>query len=1038
MTYSFLDFELDTAQQELRRAGVAVPLAPKPFSVLEYLIQNNSRLVPKSELLDKFWPANVSEAALQTTIRAIRKSLGDQVGAAAIKTYHGRGFRFVAPLAKTSGEEHQIGPTDPICLRELRLVTVISLQIRAHDGPDDLLEAFLSRTRDRVAVVDGRLQRMMIDGFTAVFGLGEHADDGARRAVSCVWDLISSKEAAALGGAISAGVDTGSVMMPGESQTEFWTLPGEIERRAVQLAHNAPTGSIVLGDSAYRQLDDDLLCEEGPGGHVLLAAPEERAGTRPAKPTPGSLFVGRERELAFLSASAEAAFSGTGQVAIFSGPAGIGKSRLMREFLAQIDRQQARTSVVQCLPRMTNTLLALVRRTLLGVGGHPPGEAFADEIDEALYVRLTDPAAPPSPKLETLSEHVIRKRSRSLFIDLVRASCQSEPMVLVVEDAHWMDPSSRSYFEKLIEAIDGAPLLLLLTTRPTEQAPVADAVLNLPPLGQRDCMTLLGSLAEARQLDDEAMKMLVERSAGNPFFLEELAFASMSGRDTATDVPGSVQAVIETRIAGLASDVRPLLYAIAVIGPPAPTHLISALLNLNPSAVEISLNQLTSAGFLTVDEDGATFRHMLLHETAYAMISPDDRARLHGEVALLLEADQKTPLPETLAWHWQEAGEKDRAIDYWTKASNAALYRAAGRAAIVFAKKGLDLIEPTRPDSAKQEQNLQLSLAAALMTRLGYGADEVGQAYYRAHDLSAETGSMKARLRSLLGLWVHTWVAGRLPESLSHGRALLKLAEKVDDPALRLQGHGGIGSVLFHSGDLDAARQHLEAGVALVGASPPDTVTVQNAEVTCVAYCAWVAALQGRRKAMREHVAHCAALSERIANPFSVAIYQSLCSDVLMCAGDVDACAGLAEKAIAISKAQRYPFWLGTGLVLYGWALSQGGQVSRALELVEEGMAVFASTGARVQRANWFGVHAEVLLFADRLPHCAEAVANALDCAEATGDSWYLPRVHAVASRLQERLGDTRAAEFHATELQRTAQERRLTSSFLKLTDGVL
>ena len=772
-------------------------------------------------------------------------------------------------------------------------------------------------------------------------------------------------------------------------------------------------------------------------GHHLLAAPEERTGTRAARPTPGALFVGRERELAFLSASTEAAFDGAGQVAVLSGPAGIGKSRLVREFLARINRKRARTHVVHCLPRTTNTPLALVRQTLLAVGANQSGGAFADSIDRALYLRLTDPAPPPLPELETLSEHMIRKRSRSIFVELVMVACRSEPMVLVVEDAHWMDPGSRSYLDKLIKGIDGLPLLLLLTTRPTEQAPVTDAVLNLPPLGQRDCMMLLGSLAETRKLDGAAMETLVERSADNPFFLEELAYASKSGNDPATDVPGSVQAVIESRIAGLAPQVRALLYAIAVIGTPAPTPLFSALLKLDPGAVESRLKQLTTAGFLTVDEDGATFRHMLLHETAYAMLSPDDRANLHGEVALLLEAEHELPLPEILAWHWQEAGEKDRAIGYWTKASNAALYRAAGRAAISFAQKGLDLIEPTRPDSARQEQNLQLSLAAALMTRLGYGADEVGQAYYRAHDLSAQTGSMKARLRSLLGLWVHTWVAGRLPESLSHGRALLELAEKVDDPALRLQGHGGIGSVLLHSGGLDGARQHLEAGVALVGDAPPDTVSVQNAEVTCVAYSAWVAALQGRTSAMHEHVAHCAALSERIANPFSVAIYQSLCSDVLMCAGDVDGCASLAEKAIEVSKAQRYPFWLGTGLVLYGWALSQGGPTARALELVEEGMAVFASTGARVQRANWFGVHAEVLLIAERLPESAEAVANAIDYAEATGDSWYLPRVHAVASRLQERLGDERAAGFRAAELQRMAHERRLAASFLTLADSV-
>ncbi len=1031
MIYRFLDHELDTDQHELRCAGAPVPLSPKPFSVLEYLIRNCDRMVPKSELLDAFWSANVSEAALQTTIRAIRKSLGKDAGTAAIKTYHGQGFRFVAPLAALSEAGAKTATAEPISLRELRLVTVVSMQISAKDAPAATLEALLSLARDRIEAVGGRLQRMMIDGFTAVFGIGAHADDGARRAVFCAWDLMSSSEMTALEDAVCIGIDTGPVSMPHQPETATWSLPEEIERRAVQLAHSARTGSIVLGDSAMSQLRGEVVCTQAAEGHILVAAPEERAGTRSAPPVRGAPFVGRDRELAFLSASADAASAGTGQVAMLSGPAGIGKSRLVREFLAWADRQRMQQTTVRCLPRMSNTPLALVRQTLLAIGAPEHEDTLTDEVDRALYLRLTNPAAPTSPALETLSEHVIRHRSRTLFCDLVRRSCQTQPMVLAVEDVHWMDPGSRACFAKLIDAIDGLGVLLLLTSRPTEHAPLADAVLHLPPLGQRDCMTLLSSLATTRQLTDATKETLVERSAGNPFFLEELAFAALPGRDPATDLPGSIQAVIETRIGGLASDLRSVLYGVAVIGPPAPIPLISALLNLDASAVETSLKELTGLGFLTVEDDSAGFRHMLLHDTTYAMISPDDRARLHGRVAGLLEAGTTPPLPETLAWHWQEAGETDKAIGYWTQASNAALYRAAGHAAVVFARQGLDLIEPSRSDGAKQEQGLQLSLATALMTQLGYGAEEVGQAYSRAYDLSDETGSMKTRLRALLGLWVHTWVAGRLSDSLSHGHRLLALAEQVDDPALRLQGHGAIGSVLLHTGDLDAARPHLEAGIDLIEAAPPVTVTVQNAAVTCVAYCAWVASLQGRTDAMQEHVAHCAALSERIANPFSVAIYQSLCSDVLMCAGDVDGCAALAERAIAISKAHRYPFWLGTGLVLQGWALAQDRQTTRALERVEEGLSVFASTGARVQRANWFGIRAEVMLIADRLQEGAMAVSDALHCANSTGDSWYLPRVHAVASRLQTRLGDETAADFHAAALQRMTKARRLASAFV-------
>lgn len=1038
MIYRFLDHELDTDQHELRCAGKPVRLSPKPFAVLEYLVQNSGRMVPKSELLDTFWPSNVSEAALQTTIRAIRKSLGKGAGTAAIKTHHGHGFRFVAPLAvaeETSGA--QTRTIEPVRLCELRLVTVVFMHIRAEPAPTKELEALLSQARDRIHAVDGRLQRVMIDGLIAVFGLGNHADDGARRAVTCAWDLLSSPEVAAVDGAVSFGIDCGQVPLPDEAETVAWTLPSAIERSAVQLAQPAHSGSIILGDEALSQLRDEVVCERTEDGHILVAPPIDRAGIGPPPPARMFPFVGRDRELAFLAASAAAATAGKGMAAILSGNAGIGKSRLVCEFLTRVDRERVSHAIVHCLPRMSNTPLAVVRQTLLAIGTHDAEDALDDEIDRALYRRIVDPSAPASPALDSLSEHVIRQRSRALAIDLIRAHCLAKPMVLAVEDAHWMDLGSRVFFARLIDVVDAFPLLLLLTSRPTEHAALTDAVLNLPPLGQRDCKTLLCGLAGARNMGDAALETLAERSAGNPFFLEELALALRAGRDPATELPVSVQAVIETRISSLAQELRTLLYAIAIIGPPAPLELISSLVVRDSSIVEISLAQLTDMGFLTAEEDGVQFRHMLMHDAAYAMISRNDRARLHGEVARLLEDGASHPLPETLALHWQEAGETDRAVAYWTKASNAALYRAAGRAAIVFANKGLDLIESGRSNSAQQEQGLQLSLATALMTRLGYGADEVGQAYYRALELSDETGSMKSRLRALLGLWVHTWVAGRLSESLSHGNALLALAEEVDDPALRLQGHGGIGSVLFHCGDLSSAQRHLEAGVALISETLPDKVSAQNAAVTCVAYCAWVASLQGRTDDMLEYVAYCTKLSERISNPFSVAIQQSLCSDVLQCAGDVDGCAGLAEKAVSVSRTHRYPFWLGTGLVMHGWALAREGKTARALEVVEEGISVFASTGARIQRANWFGIQAEVMLLSGRSEDGTKAVAKALECAHATGDSWYLPRVHAVASRLHSRLGNPRAAAAHANELRQMATSRRLASSFLTVHDSL-
>ncbi|GGE16358.1 adenylate cyclase [Primorskyibacter flagellatus] len=1029
MIHRFSGFEFDADRHELRQDGRAVPLPPKPFSVLGYLIERRDRMVPKAELLDAFWAAEVSEAALQTTIRVIRKALGKEVGAAAIKTYHGQGFRFVASLDALDAP----GPAatrDPVALSEQRLVSVLSIQIRAAPGQDQTVRATLDVARARIGADHGRLLHMMLDGFTAVFGLGEDGEDSARRAVACAWDVMASAPVAELGGAVVCGVETGAVVIGGTPEAEDWTPPGDIERQAADLARTGLSGTIVLGDTTRRILEGEVAVECTPAGHVLRAEPSGRAGIVARAPRGTGGFVGREAELAFLAAGASGARAGAGQAVLLSGSAGIGKSRLVREFLARTGAEGMAIATAQCLPRLASTPLAPVSDLCTALAQHAPDPQTLDPADRALLRRLLDPAAPPAEVLAGLSDHAIRDRSSALFTQVVGAACTADPLVIVVEDAHWIDPDSRAHLSDLIRDCDRLSLLVIVTTRPTGDTPLAERVLTLSPLGRDDCLRLLSSFPETARLSDPAAEALVRRAGGNPFFLEELALASPAGETPGQDLPDTVQAVMEARVATLEPAHRAVLYAIAVIGPPASQALVAGLLGLDPATLRTHIAHLVAAGFLTEGDTGVAFRHMLLHDTAYAMIAPPDRARLHGEVVRLLETgadpSRPEPLPETLALHAQEAGDTGRALDYWIRASNAAIYRAAGRAAIAFARQGLALIDPDRPESAAQEMRLQLSLAPALMAQSGYGAEEVGRAYRRAHHLSERTGSDKARMRALLGLWVHTWVAGRLGESLLHSRALLEIAERTQDNALRLQGHGGIGAVLTHMSDLDGARRHLDAGLALIGTNPPDTITLQNAAVNCAAYAAWVAALRGDTPAMRANIARSEDLGTALANPFATAIHLSLCANILMSVGEVGPCRTFADRAVELSRSQRYPFWLGTGLVLQGWAEGRAGDPIRGLELIDEGIGIFDATGSGIQTANWLGIRAETCLAAGEIDAGLEAAMHGLRKAESYGDSWFVPRIHAIAAALCAKAGRDAEAVDHARKARHLAQKTGL------------
>ena len=1039
MALRFGRFELDAECHELRYDGTAVTIAPKPLSILVYLAERHDRMVPKTELLDAFWSASASEASLQKAISQIRRAVGCRGDAPVIKTYHGRGFRFVAPIADGPESANRAADTES-SLREVRIVTVLSVHIAwgvdeaaDHDRGYREVEAFLETARSRVEADSAELLRIMVDGFAAVFGFGPLSEDSARRAVGCAFDLKdgdAARNLSASGLSLTFGIDTGSVALPGDKGPEAqWSMPATLERDATALARSAAPGDVVIGAASREQLREELELRPLDHGYQVLAPPDQRAGI-PARPlrkkTP---LVGRSAELAFLRAHLADAEEGNGNAVILSGPAGIGKSRLVEEFLASLDAG-VRHETLRCLPRLTDTPLAPIRQMCAGLFPAPPDGTIEDDVDAALFARLHDDNAPVEAALASLSVHAMHKRSSALVARMLDVLARDRGVVLVFEDIHWVDPVSRSYLASLVRTVDRSRLLLVLTTRPTDSAPIADALLRVSPLGRGDSLKLLEEIAEEGTIRPDDADALLSRAAGNPFFIEELALSARLGGDPASALPRTVQAVIEGRIAALAPRHRAVLFATAIVGPPADPEMIADLLESAVDSVRPDLDQLTVLGLLQKDLDRISFRHMLLHDTAYAMIDVTDRRRMHAKVAAALEGDADAR-PEIIAWHLQEAGETSRAVDFWAKAANTALYRSVPPAAISFATRGLALIGSLADSDAKQELGLQLALASALMMQRGYGADEVGQAYRRAHQLAAGTRSFKARVRSLLGLWVYSWVAGQLDESLAHGRELLALADQAGDPELQLQGHGGIGSVLMHKGEIDAAARHLDSGLECLSLCDAETITIQNAAVTCAAYAAWVAAIQGRKDDMQAHLERSDRLRRAIDNPFASAIHFALTACAALCAGDTAMCTALARNAVELGRAQRYPFWLGSGLVVSGWARGRHGDFDGALHSINEGIAVFEATNARVQIANWYGLKAETLLAAGHTDAARGAVQHALAVAERTGDRWFVPRVHDVAARLHDRMGDGDGARRHRAKLASLVERNHLATPFV-------
>ena len=1048
MNYQFAGFELDTDRLELRQNGQELAIAPKAFSVLAYLVEHNDRMVTKAELLDAFWSANVSEAALQTTMSLVRKALRPKVKQGTIiKTYHGHGFRMVRPVTSTITEAkdgpEQLGSALKL-VRERRLVAVLCAQLttgRHRASPDqqsNAIEAFIETARSQIEKDQGRLIRMMIDGFTVSFGLDPHFEDGARRAAYCASRLVETMKGDATGFSASFGIETGLVSRESGGNGNGWTPPDEIERCASLLAQKAGNGEIYLNETTRTHLGEEVETDPVSDGYLLTSSPEPKSGI-PARPHKRpTRFVGRNGEIAFLSATLSNSSQGIGKAITLTGPAGIGKSRLVSEFLLSRQAAPIRKVKIQCLPRLHETSLAPIRQMCLKLFRNPADRFVEDRLETAMLNWILDDTIRPDPILESMSDKMRQQQSRDLVLRLLKDTCAKEPLILIFEDVHWIDKESHPYLDAMIRSADSTGLLLIVTTRHVNNPIMEDAVIQLPPFGHDESLSMLRQIPEAHDLSAADAETLVTRAAGNPFFLEELALAVGLGTDANTNLPDTVQAVIEVRIDELEIRLRTLLYVIAVAGPPSAISLIAHLVGQPAEKVEPDLARLVRQGFLVVDLAGYSFRHMLLNDTAYAMVAPNDRKGLHKNTADFLQSalqqgTGRKERPETLAWHFQEAGEVEQAIAYWAKASQAAIYRADRRDAIGFSQNGLSLLAPNAPDNGKMEMSLQLSLGAALMAVEGYGSPLVGKALARAHVLGKKVGPFKSQVQILSGLLVHSWVAGRLSAAIGHAGTLLEMSRQVENPALLLQANAGMGEVLFHSNTLAQAMQHLKAGLAQAKPEAIKSISAQNSAVTCAAYCAWVAGLQGNIADMQAYRDQSLELSQVIMNPFATAIHLALISETFMFVDDTDGCHDLADRAVAISRKHDFPFWLGTGLVMKGWALGRQGQIESALATIDEGIAIFRGTGARIQLANWYGLKADTLLVANRPQEGLEVANLALKYASQTGDTWFTPRIHAIASGLCHQLDQPKNAALHQAYVDGSVQLNNLADSFVKI-----
>jgi len=852
------------------------------------------------------------------------------------------------------------------------------------------MQAFLTCVQATVEQYGGSIVQYGADGVMALFGAPMAYEDHARRAVLAALALQQQLQGQPHRErfAVSIGVQTGGVVVGrlAHDRQQLYTAMGDTVHLATCLQHVAPAQAILIGYATYQLVQDEVrgeLWEAPTCGAISLPEPvyrvhevvQRRAGVHSHRAQPRSPFIGRAHELAILHERLALAERGQGQVVGITGEAGIGKSRLLAEFRRAVQGRQVTCLAGQCLPygQMTPYLpvLTLLRqRCQISETDTPDmirakvsravqeGDIGAEE-EVALLLQLLDVPVDTGP----LAHYSPTTRQAQIFALLRQMIVHSSPppLLLVVEDVHWIDPTSEAWLASVVAGLAQRPTLLLVTYRPGYQPPWLGqsyaTQLALPYLPAQESLRLVQATSQVASVPDHLQQAIVTKAAGNPFFLEELTWSVLEHGDVdgPLRIPDTIQAVLAARIDRLPPEAKRLLQLAAVIGTEVAYSLLRAVAGMPEETLFRHLHQLQSAELLyevsSLPVGVYAFKHALLQEVAYQSLLTSTRRADHQRVARTLEADfseQADSQPALLAHHFTEAGLYPQAVAYWRRAGAQAFQRGAYQEALAHLRRGRALLESVPEREARLQLELELSIALGplYMVTQGMTAPEVERLYRRAYRLCQPDTEIPQRFAVLRGLHHVYRSQGRLHLAREVAEQLLTLARTTQDATLLLEAHMSLGMVLVPLGEFTAALDHLEQGLAYRDAATyPLLPDIAHPALGCLFYSGFALWYLGYPDQAQARIQAGLELAQQLVSPYHLIWGQHLGAVFYQLCRDVPRMRTLADAVVLGAARQGLQICHLTGLVLQGWALVQGGQGEAGIAQIQQGLNEYRTRG---------------------------------------------------------------------------------------------
>jgi class 3 adenylate cyclase/tetratricopeptide (TPR) repeat protein len=797
---------------------------------------------------------------------------------------------------------------------------------------------------------------------------------------------------------VRIGMHTGLVVvgdMGGGGYRDPQAVVGETPNIAARVQGIAEANTVVISEATYRLVRGLFEYQDcGPQALKGVAAPvpvyrvlrESGAQSRfeVALSTGLTPLIGREHEVGLLQERWRRAKQGAGQAALLSGEPGIGKSRLVQTLKEQVISEGATRIEFRCSAYHQNSafypIIEHLQRFLQFAPHDPPQEKLsklqqtlrsyrfpqADTLP-LLAALLSLPPPDGSPPL-TFSPQKQKQKTQEALVAWIVEEAERAPVFCAWEDLHWADPSTLEILTLFLDQVPAARLLAVLTFRPEFMPPWGNrshiSQLTLSRLDRPQVETMVEKITDGKALPPEVAQQIAGKTDGVPLFVEELTRMVLeSGLLTAIDnhyeltgplpllaIPSTLQDSLMARLDRLAP-VREIAQLGATIGREFSYELLQAVSPLDEATLQRGLKQLVEAELAYQRGLGPQahylFKHALIQDTAYQSLLKSARQQYHRQIAqVLVDRFPETveTQPELVAQHFTEAGLIEQAIPYWQKAGEQATQRSAYVEAMAHLATGLELLKtlPDTPERAQQELTLQLALGAALFAVKGYAAPEVEKTYTRAREL-CQLGETPQLVPVLQKLVVFYFNRGEIRTAHELAEQAMHLAQSIQDPYLLSVAHDALGWTLYLLGELTSARPHLEQALALYNPQQPPHPTIDTFDprMECLSVASWTLWTLGYPDQALKRSDEALTLAAELSRPFALAHTLGFAAMFHLLRREAQLARERAEAVITLSTEQGFPYWLGWGTMVRGWALAEQGQVHEGIAQMRQSQNPF-------------------------------------------------------------------------------------------------